>query len=511
MPPKQAVTEVAHPSLDERRAKGREARDRTPVSSHSGWVPAADRPDPVALLERQDLTREPDLVPVRHGRMMVSPFTFYRGAAAIMAADLNGTPAAGLDAQLCGDAHLSNFGMFASPERRLMFDLNDFDETLPGPFEYDVKRMAASFAIAGRNNGFSKADARAVALASVTAYREEMAKFAQMNTMDIWYAHFDEEQLVKVIQGAVGEVTKEAKKEKEVVKDQKTTKAKKAKAEKKERKDTAEEKLAQEAARRARKNLEKAHTRDSMQALSRLGELVDGQYRIVSQPPLIVPFRDLAFVYGMSPDEVMPVIHDQFRAYRATLQDDRRRLLERFEIVDAARKVVGVGSVGTRAFIVLLQGRDEQDPLFLQIKEATASVLEAYLPKSRYRQHGERVVQGQRMMQAASDIYLGWTKGLDVRRHFYWRQLRDMKGSAEVELMAPITLTYYARICGWTLARAHARSGDPVALSEYLGSSDAFDRSIADFSERYADQNEKDYEEFVSAIKAGRLEAREGL
>jgi len=248
-----------------------------------------------------------------------------------------------------------------------------------------------------------------------------------------------------------------------------------------------------------------------VQALSKLGELVDGQYRIVSQPPVIIPARDLAATFGLSPDQVLPVLHEQFRAYRATLQDDRRKLLERFKIVDAARKVVGVGSVGTRAFIVLLQGRDAQDPLFLQIKEATASVLEASLPRSRYRQHGERVVQGQRMMQASSDIFLGWTKGLDVRRNFYWRQLRDMKGSALVELMAPVTLTYYAQICGWTLARAHARSGDAVAICEYLGRDDAFDRSIVDFCERYADQNERDYEEFVKAARSGRLEAVEGV
>jgi Uncharacterized protein conserved in bacteria (DUF2252) len=248
-----------------------------------------------------------------------------------------------------------------------------------------------------------------------------------------------------------------------------------------------------------------------VQALSKLGEVADGRYRIVSQPPVIVPARDLAATFGLSPDEVMPVLHDQFRAYRATLPDDRRRLLERFEIVDAARKVVGVGSVGTRAFIVLLQGRDAHDPLFLQIKEATASVLEGYLPKSRYRNHGERVVQGQRMMQAVSDIFLGWTKGLDVTRHFYWRQLRDMKGSALVELMAPITLNYYAQICGWTLARAHARSGDPVAMASYLGGDDAFDRSIAGFCERYADQNEQDYQEFVKAVRSGRLEAVEGV
>jgi len=480
-------------SLDERQAKGRQAADQTPPSSHSGWHPAADRPDPVALLEEQDLTREQDLVPVRHGRMMVSPFTFYRGAAKIMAADLKDTPVAGLDAQLCGDAHLSNFGLFASPERRLQFDLNDFDETLPGPVEYDVKRMAASFTIAARNNGFSKADARAATQASVTAYRESMAAFAQMPTMDIWYAHLDEDELRGAIRSTVAQTKKEAKG------------AQKGKNE------GEQGKLAKLAAKRAEKTVAKAHTRDSLQALSKLGELVDGQYRIVSQPPVIVPVRDLAATYGLSPDEVMPVIVEQFRRYRATLQGDRRHLLERFEIVDAARKVVGVGSVGTRAFIVLLQGRDAQDPLFLQIKEATASVLEAYLRKSRYQQHGARVVHGQRMMQAASDIYLGWTKGLDVNRHFYWRQLRDMKGSVLVEAMTPLGLTFYARICGWTLARAHARSGDPVAITAYLGATDAFDKSITDFSQRYADQNEQDYEDFVKAIGSGRLAAVEGV
>ena len=492
-------------SLDERLDQGRTARDRTPPSSHSGWRAATDRPDPVGLLERQDRTREPDLVPVRHGRMMVSPFTFYRGAAKIMAVDLKDTPAAGLRTQLCGDAHLSNFGMFASPERRLVFDLNDFDETLPGPFEYDVKRMAASFLIAGRNNGFSKADARAAAMASVTAYREAMADFAGMPTMDIWYAHFDEDRFKTVIQDALAAETSA------VVKKEKDKKAKAAKKDQKGPKQAKEAKEAKEAARRAEKSLAKAHTRDSLQALSKLAELVDGQYRIVSQPPVIVPGRDLAATFGMSPDDVLPALHNQFRAYRATLPDDRRKLLERFQIVDAARKVVGVGSVGTRAFIVLLEGRDAHDPLFLQIKEATASVLEASLPRSRYRQHGERVVQGQRMMQAASDIFLGWTKGLDTSRHFYWRQLRDMKGSALVELMAPATLRYYAQMCGWTLARAHARAGDPVVMAEYLGRDDAFDQSILDFSERYADQNEQDYEQFVKAIRSGRLEATEGV
>jgi uncharacterized protein (DUF2252 family) len=462
-------------------------------------APGRGRSRSLALLAEQDTTREPDLVPVRHGRMMVSPFTFYRGAATIMAADLKDTPVAGLGVQLCGDAHLSNFGAFASPERRLLFDLNDFDETLPGPFEYDVKQMAASFVIAGRNNGFSGADARAAALASVAAYREAMAEFAQMSTMDLWYAHYDEDRLTQAIRGAVGGIAKEGKK------------ARKAKDKKAEKKDLRAEKLAKEAARRAEKSLAKAHTRDSTQALSKLCEVAGGQYRIVGPPPVIVPARDLAATYGLSPDEVLPLLHEQFRAYRATLQDDRRRLLEKFQIVDAARKVVGVGSVGTRAFIVLLQGRDEHDPLFLQIKEATASVLEAYLPKSTFKQHGERVVQGQRMMQAVSDIFLGWTKGVEANRYFYWRQLRDMKGSALVELMAPVALTFYGRICGWTLARAHARSGDPVALTAYLGSRDASDRSVIDFCERYADQNEKDYEQFTGAVRSGRLEAVEGV
>jgi uncharacterized protein (DUF2252 family) len=478
-----ATTKVSHPSVDERRARGKEARDRTPPSSHAGWMPSGDRPDPVGLLEAQNVTREPDLVPVRHGRMLVSPFTFYRGAATIMAADLDGTPTAGLQVQLCGDAHLSNFGAFASPERRLLFDLNDFDETLPGPFEYDVKRMAASFTVAARNNGFTKADTKAATLASVAAYREAMAGFAAMGTLAIWYAHLDEDQLLSGVQSVAVEAKKASKK---------TAKA------------------AKQAGKTLRKGAAKARTRDSLQALSKLGERVDGQYRIVSQPPIVVPARELAATYGLSPDQVEGVIREQFRAYRATLREDQRRLLERFQVVDMARKVVGVGSVGTRAFIVLLQGRDQQDPLFLQVKEATASVLEGYLRKSRYKQHGERVVRGQRMMQAASDIFLGWTKGVEDNRYYYWRQLRDMKGSAEVETMTPLRLGLYAGICGWTLARAHARSGDPVAIAAYLGEDDQFDRSMVDFAKRYADQNELDYQAFADAIQSGRLQALEG-
>jgi uncharacterized protein (DUF2252 family) len=509
-----AVRRIAHPSIDERRTSGDEARTRTPLSSHSKWKPATDRPDPVALLEQQNRNREPDLVPVRHGRMMVSPFTFYRGAAKIMAADLAETPVAGLGAQLCGDAHLSNFGAFASPERRLLFDLNDFDETLPGPLEYDVKRMAASFTVAARNNGYAKADAQAATMASVRAYREAMAEFALMQTMEIWYASKGEDEVLASIRAmATGAVKQEkaAKKQETADKRAKAPKKQEKRAAKQEKSDKQQEESAKLAAKRAEKTVAKAHTRDSLQALSKLGELVNGQYRIVSQPPVIVPLRDLAATYGLSAREAEKGIRDQFRAYRETLQEDRRHVLERFQFVDAARKVVGVGSVGTRAFIVLLEGRDAQDPLFLQIKEATASVLEPYARRSRYRQHGERVVQGQRMMQAASDIYLGWTKGLDVKRNFYWRQLRDMKGSALVEGMTPLGLTFYARMCGWTLARAHARSGDPVAIAEYLGETDAFDKSITDFSERYADQNERDYEEFVNAVRSGRLEAVEGV
>jgi uncharacterized protein (DUF2252 family) len=475
---------IEHPSVADRKAHGKDSRDQAPLSSHEGWTPAADRPDPVALLEEQDATREPDLVPVRHGRMMVSPFTFYRGAAKIMAADLKDTPRAGLTAQLCGDAHLSNFGVFASPERNLLFDLNDFDETLPGPFEYDVKRMSASFTIAARNNGFTKAKGRDATLASVSAYRTAMAEFAQMGTMDVWYAHLSEQQLMAAIESFAAAQKEADKKEKKAAK--------------------AEVKAAKKAA-------QKARTRDSMQALSKLGELVDGRYRIVSQPPIIVPARDFQAAYGMSLDEVQEAVHEQFRAYRSTLPDDRRHLLERFEIIDMARKVVGVGSVGTRAFIVLLQGRDQSDPLFLQVKEATASVLEDHLPKSRYKQHGERVVQGQRMMQAVSDIYLGWTKGYQDNRFLYWRQLRDMKGSAVIESMTPAALSFYAQQCGWTLARAHARSGDPIAIAAYLGKEDVFDRSVTDFSERYADQNEQDYQAFIAAIRSGRLEAVEGV
>jgi len=486
------AVKIPHPSLDERRERGVRAREQTPPSAHLGWAPAAGRTNPANLLTEQDKTREPDLVPVRHGRMMVSPFTFYRGAAKIMAHDLASTPTAGLDVQLCGDAHLSNFGLFASPERILLFDLNDFDETLPGPFEWDVARMAASFVVAARNNAFAEADGRDAAQESIRAYREAMTSFAGMRTLDIWYARLEEGELLRAVKAAAT-ADRDASRGKAKSKKGKQTKA--------------DSKQLARLEKRAAKTGEKARTRDSLQALGKLAERVDGRYQIVNQPPIIVPARELESTYGMSADEVDDAIRTQFRRYRSTLEHDRRELLERFEIVDVARKVVGVGSVGTRAFIALLQGRDAEDPLFLQVKEATASVLEDHLPKSRYRQHGTRVVKGQRMMQAASDIFLGWTTGVDAERHYYWRQLRDMKGSVEVESMVPAGLAFYARTCGWTLARAHARSGDPVAIATYLGDDDGFDRAMTDFAARYADQNEQDFQQFTDLVRTGEIEA----
>lgn len=465
----------ARHSVAERQALGKFARTRTPRNSHTGWTPGEDRPDPVALLQEQNATREADLVPVRHGRMGVSPFTFFRGTAKIMAADLRRTATAELTVQLCGDAHLSNFGAFASPERTLLFDLNDFDETLPGPFEYDVKRLAASITVAARDRGFSTADARSTTVTAVAAYRTAMAEFATMRVTEVWYARMSEDDFLDLgIAATAGD-----KKQKGVV-------------------------------RGARKQLAKARTRNHLQALSKLTENVDGHIRIKSQPPTLIPARDLTGVLG-SREQIIERIAEQLRTYRTSLPADKNRLLDGYELVDAARKVVGVGSVGTRAYIGLLQGRDQDDPLFLQVKEATTSVLEDHLPKSRYRNHGRRVVEGQRLMQAASDIFLGWTEGLDVHGDYYWRQLRDMKGSADVESMKRAGMGLYGRACGWTLARAHARSGDPVAIAAYLGRNDTFDQSITDFSERYADQNEADYERFTKAVRTGELEVLTGV
>jgi uncharacterized protein (DUF2252 family) len=463
---------VPHLSVAERAARGKAARNEVPRSSHAGFEPRAIRPDPVALLEGQAVTRVPELVPIRYGRMLVSPFTFYRGAALIMASDLTGTPRSGLTAQLCGDAHLMNFGIFGSPERRMVFDINDFDETFPGPWEWDVKRLAASFAIAGRDNGFSAKDRKQVLLSVLGEYRSAMRKFATMSNLDVWYAHIDVETVFKQLQGQVDPASRK----------------------------------------RAEANVAKARTRDSTQALAKLTHVVDGQRRIINNPPLIVPVEDVA--EGMDREQIMDFLRGALRSYRQSLQSDRRHLLEDFRLIDAARKVVGVGSVGTRAWIVLLFGRDDTDALFLQAKEAQASVLQDFVGPSRHQSHGERVVHGQHLMAATSDIFLGWDQwiGLDgAPRDFYVRQLRDWKGSALVETMVPATMTYYGRLCGWTLARAHARSGDRIAIASYLGGSTSFDQAVAEFSEAYADQNERDFDALVQAEKDGRITVERGL
>ena len=485
--------------IEDRRSQGLLAAERTPLAAHAEWDPGAERRDPVELLVEQNAFRETDLLPVRHGRMMASPFTFYRGAAKVMAADLAGTPTAGLTVQLCGDAHLSNFGGFASPERQLLFGLNDFDETLPGPFEYDLKRMAASFTIAADNNGFTPADATAVTLESVRAYRVAMGDFAAMRTLDVWYAHMSENDIQEAMRAA----------KKEIAGGSADGSSRKKKGPQKAGKaDAAGFKQQIDT---TNKVMRKARGRDSLHALKRLTEVVDGRYRIVSAPPLVIPMRELHGAWGLRAEQVREVVEDQFRAYQASLSHDRRQLLERFTIVDMARKVVGVGSVGTRAFIVLLKGRDTDDPLFLQVKEATRSVLEDHLPKTRFSTPGQRVVEGQRMMQPASDIFLGWTTGLQEDRFFYWRQLRDMKVSASVETMTPTVMALYARMCGWSLALAHARSGDPVAIAAYLGPSETADHALASFSRRYADQNREDYRAFVAAVDSGRIDAQQGV
>lgn len=464
---------VAHLTVEERVARGKAARAEVPRSRHAEFEPPANRADPIGLLEQQAETRVPELVPIRYGRMLVSPFTFYRGAAKLMANDLAATPRSGLTVQCCGDAHLSNFGAFASPERRLVFDINDFDETLPGPWEWDVKRLAVSMLIAARDNGYAVKDQQRIVLETVAQYRRAMREFTRMTNLAVWYAGLDIETLLK-----------------ERAADFKARMRK-----------------------RTEKDIAKARTRDSVFAFSKLTERVNGRAEIADRSPLIVPLRVL--VPGDQQEQFMEWLHALLREYRGSLEHDRRVLLEQFELVDFARKVVGVGSVGTRAWIGLLFGRDRSDPLFLQMKEAEASVLEEYAGKSQFKNHGERVVTGQRLMQAASDIFLGWVHvkvGIDgVARDFYVRQLKDWKGSVEVERMIPKGMTVYGRLCGWTLARAHARSGDRIAIASYLGGGSAFDRAILEFSNAYAGQNERDYQALVEAVKSGRVIAQTGL
>jgi uncharacterized protein (DUF2252 family) len=462
-----------HPTPQERTARGKAARAKVPRSSHAGWDPPSDRREPVDLLEEQATSRVPELVPVRYGRMLASPFAFYRGAAYLMAADLASTPRSGIHVQVCGDAHVSNFGLFGSPERELLFDINDFDETLPGPWEWDVKRLAASLAVAGRNNGFTSAERAQVITASVGEYRTAMREFASMRNLDVWYSRLQVREGLPELQAVL------------------------------KKKDLKE----------AGRLVDKARTKDSIRAFDKLTHLVDGEPRIVSDPPLIVPVEEL-----LTPDQAATFLerfHELLRTYRLSLLGDRRHLLEDFSFVHMAHKVVGVGSVGTRAWIILMLGRDDADPLFLQAKEAQASVLAPFVGKSRFTNQGERVVEGQRLMQAASDIFLGWERaeGLSEggKRDFYIRQLHDWKGSWPPEAMAPRVMSAYGRMCARTLARAHARSGDRIAIAAYLGASDVFERSISEFAEAYADQNERDYQALKDAAASGRVVAKTGV
>jgi uncharacterized protein (DUF2252 family) len=458
----------------ERAARGKAARAAVPRERHAEFDPPSDRPDPITLLEEQAKTRVPELVPVRWGRMMVSPFTYYRGAALPMASDLATTPISGLAVQACGDAHLSNFGIFGSAERRLMFDVNDFDETLPGPWEWDVKRLAASLEVAGRDNGIPPKQRREIILAGVARYRQAMREFASMTNLDVWYAHADVTELRAQFDTQLR---------------------------------ARQRKLVDE-------GLAKARTRDSIQTLAKLTRMVDGRPRIISDPPLLVPIDELVPSETDRAD-MQGELAGLIAKYQRTLETDRRYLLQQFEFCDMARKVVGVGSVGTRCWIALMLGRDETDPLFLQIKEAEASVLSRFVGTSKYANQGQRVVAGQRLMQAASDIFLGWQRieaGLDGQsRDFYVRQLRDWKFSIEIGQLRPEGLQLYAALCGWTLARAHARSGDRIAIAAYLGGSDAFDKAIAKFATAYADQNERDHQALIDAVKSSRITAELGL
>jgi uncharacterized protein (DUF2252 family) len=460
------------PAASDSRAQGKAARSTAPRASHADFQPAAGRSDPVELLERQARTRVPELVPIRYGRMLASPFAFYRGAAAIMAEDLASSPRSGLRVQCCGDAHLANFGVFASPDRRLVFDVNDFDEALPGPWEWDVKRLAVSVLIAAQSNDFHKRDQRRAVLDSVSSYRNSMASFASMGELEVWYSRFEVERWLA--------------------------------------KYTAQ--FRPRDVKRTQKALAKARTKDSHSALSKLTQVVDGEVRIVDQSPLIVPIDKLA--QGAKREQIMTDLRRILGAYRESLPTERRGLFDQFELVDLAHKVVGVGSVGLEAWIALLLGRVDSEPLFLQIKQAQPSVLAQYAGGSEFEHHGERVVVGQRLMQASSDVLLGWLcvdAGTEEQRDYYVRQLKDWKGSAELEQMDPESLAVYGQMCGWTLARAHARSGDRVAIAAYLGSGDSFDQAIVAFAQAYAEQNERDYLAVDAAVKSGRIVAETGV
>ena len=463
---------VPHLTVEEHVARGKAARSEVSRSTHAAWAPAASRVDPIALLQEQAQSRVPELVPIRHGRMLASPFAYFRGAAYAMAADLAATPTSGLRVQMCGDAHLANFGGFASPERSLVFDINDFDETLPGPWEWDVMRLLASIAIAGRERGFSVKDRESMLLAAARGYREAMSAFAAMTNLDVWYAHLSATEI---------------------------------------RARVPQDVFTREQVKQFDRTVARAPSRGSAAAVRKLTERVNGETRIVSKPPLIVPIEELL------PESKRKALEDSvlvpFRAYRRSLQGDRRRLLESYRFVHLARKVVGVGSVGTRTWIGLFIGRDDQDSLVLQFKEAQASVHEPFVGASAFRNHGQRVVEGQRLMQAASDIFLGWFRSPasieGEPRDYYVRQLWDWKVSPDVGSMPTSVMSAYGAVCAWTLARAHACSGDRIAIAAYLGTIDVFDRALATFAERYADQNERDHAALAAAVRDGRLAAAE--
>ena len=464
-PPREILTP------DEWRARGRARRERVSLEEHAYWDAPSDRPDPVSVLEEQAKTRLPDLVPVRYGRMMASPFSYFRGAALPMASDLADTPVTGLAVQACGDAHLANFGIYGTPERRLVFDVNDFDETLPGPWEWDVKRLAASLEVAGRANGYTGKQRRGIVLNAVSQYREAMRGFAGMTNLEVWYARGDVEELRAQFESA----------------------------------------LSARQRKRVDKGVAKAKTKNNLQALSKLATVVDGQVRLLSDPPVLVPVDELDQA-ETDQEAVKKFMAEMIARYSRTLDSDRRYLLEQYQLCDVARKVVGVGSVGTRCWVALLLGRDSSDPLFLQAKEAEPSVLSRFAGASAYRNQGQRVVAGQRLMQATSDLFLGWQHvdaGLldNKPRDFYVRQLRDWKFSAEIDLMLPDDLRKYGALCGWTLARAHARSGDRIAIATYLGGSDVFEQAVTTFAAAYADQTERDYKALVDAVAAGRITA----
>jgi uncharacterized protein (DUF2252 family) len=464
---------VEHPTIEERTAKGRAARERVPRSSHAQWSPSQRTQQPLDLLAEQAKTRVPDLIPIRHGRMAASPFAYYRGAALPMAADLATAPHTDLMAQICGDAHLANFGGFASPEREMFFDVNDFDETFKGPFEWDLKRLAASLEIAARSRGFDAKVGRSMVLASMRSYRDAVKQLGGMANLAVHYERLDIATITARWGSAVG----------------------------------------QQVTRQVQANITKAQSKDQMKARAKLTREVDGDLRFISDPPLLVPVNEL---YGDETAQGLEdSIHEALRSYRRTLQGDRKRLLESYRFADLARKVVGVGSVGTRCWVALFIGRDPEDTLILQVKEAEASVLERFLPKVPFSQHGQRVVEGQRLMQAASDIFLGWQRisdGVDGRPHdYYVRQLWDWKLSPNIEAMPPELLVIYSQLCAWALALGHARSGDAVAIAAYLGSGDTFPQALVEYARAYADQSEADHQSLVDAIAAGKVQAETGI